>query len=51
MGYNPNDKLSGYLKFNDAVLAGILVGGTTRFLVQPLDVLKIRQASHNGSGC
>ena len=30
MGYNPNDKVSGYLKFNDAVIAGVLVGGTTR---------------------
>lgn len=37
-----NKKASGYLKFNDAALAGLMVGGSTRFLVQPFDVLKIR---------
>ena len=42
VGYNPHDKASGYLKFNDAALAGLMVGGTTRFLLQPFDVLKIR---------
>jgi hypothetical protein len=30
VGYNPDDKVSGYLKFNDAVVAGVLVGGSTR---------------------
>ena len=33
MGYNPDDKVSGYIKFNDAAIAGVLVGGTTRFTI------------------
>ena len=41
VGYRPDDK-SGHLKFNDAAMAGLLVGASTRFLVQPFDVLKIR---------
>lgn len=42
VGYSPDDKKSGHLKFNDAASAGLLVGASTRFMVQPFDVLKIR---------
>ena len=42
VGYSPDDKKRGHLKFNDAASAGLLVGASTRFMVQPFDVLKIR---------
>ena len=41
-GYNPNDKVSKSSKSYDAAIAGLLCGVTTRSLVQPLDVFKIR---------
>jgi hypothetical protein len=30
VGYSPDDKVSGHIQFNDAAVAGVLVGGTTR---------------------
>lgn len=42
LGYNPDDKTSGYIRLNDAVLAGVLVGASSRFILQPFDVMKIR---------
>ena len=41
-GYNPNDKVSKSSKSYDAAIAGLLCGVTTRSIVQPLDVFKIR---------